>query len=119
MTKFKEGDRVRVICPSEDCEWDDGDGYGEDYERAIELQEAGEPLIVDTHYDGCNDLLIIGLNWFLLEQLEHWVEPNVNHVKVNLSTYKDDSNLTEEDKQVIKYYVKNNNLQELNVNSVV
>ena len=41
------------------------------------------------------------------------VVDNVNHVKVNLSTYKDDSNLTAEDKKVIAKYVKNNNLIEL------
>ena len=113
ITKFEAGDRVRVICRSEDCEWDDGDGYSEEYDTAMRLQERGEPLIVDTYHEGCNDLLIQGLNWFLLEQLEHWVKPNVNHVVLSLSTYKDDSNLTEEDKKVIAKYVKNNNLIEL------
>ena len=112
MTKFKAGDRVRVICPSEDCEWDDGNGYGEEYEDALTIQGDDGWLVA---YEDSSDesVQIEELNYFLLEQLEHWVETNVNHVKVNLSTYKDDSNLTEEDKKVIAKYVKNNNLIEL------
>ena len=113
MTKFKVGDRVRVICSSYQCEWDDGDGFGEDYETAIDWQEEGTPLIVDTIHEDCSVVLVRGLNWFLLEQLEHWVEPNVNHVKLKLSEYESSDELTEEDKQVIKEYVKNNNLIEL------
>ena len=116
MSKFNAGDRVYVVCRSEDL----GTGcMGESYEQAISLQDAGVPLIIDSCYDNDSDALIVGLNWFLLEQLEHWVEPNVNRIKIKLSEYEASDALTEEDKLVIKDYVKKNNLQELNVNLVV
>lgn len=112
ITSVRAGDRLRVICRSEDCEYSDDDGYGEAYDDALIMQGDTGWLEAYEDSDG-HDVQIAGLNYFLLEQLEHWVEPNVNHVKVNLSTYKDDSNLTVEDKKVIEDYVKINNLIEL------
>ena len=111
ITEFMAGDRVRVICRAE--ELSGGEYYGEDYDGATKMQEEGTPLYIQSVCDEDGDGKLEGLNWFRLKQLEHWVETNVNHIKVNLSTYKDDSNLTEEDKKVIAKYVKNNNLIEL------
>ena len=111
MIEVKAGDRVRVICSSEELLGED-EGYGEDYHDAI-LMQGEDGWLVAYEDSSISDVQIAGLNYFLLEQLEHWVESNVNHVKVNLSTYKDNSNLTAEDKKVIAKYVKNNNLIEL------
>ena len=113
MTKFQAGDRVRVICRSEETAYCGSAGYGEHYDMAMMMEEEGTPIYIYEYCEGDDDAQLEGLNWFVLEQLEHWVKPNVNHVKVNLSTYKGNSNLTEEDKKVIAKYVKNNNLIEL------
>ena len=116
---YKVGDKVRVMKPSRECSINGepvGDGYGELYHKAIAWQEEGTPLIVTEAGD--IDVHIAGLNYFLHEQIEPW-DHGIHKVYVLLSTYKDDELLSDEDKEVIKFYVKNNTTIELNKEAVV
>ena len=107
MQVFNVGDRVRVTKTSEECGYRH---YMEDYGRAMRWTEEGRPLIIGGV--GHGSVYIEGLNNFKKEQIELF---NDDIVTTLLSTYETDDNLEDEDKLIIKEYVKNNKLIELSL----
>jgi len=107
MQVFNVGDRVRVTKTSEACghRW-----YAEEFNRAVRLMAEDHPLVIDRVNK--TSVHIRGLNNFKKEQIELF---NDDIVTTLLSTYETDDNLEDEDKLIIKEYVKNNKLIELSL----
>lgn len=101
MDRFKAGDLVRVICRSHETSW--GEFYGEMYNAAVEQQDGGEPLVIE-HPSSDDDYYIVGLNYFLYEQLAPW---NTNLITVSSLDYMDNEELSDEDKLIIKEHLDN------------
>tara|TARA_R110000824_G_scaffold312283_2_gene499372 strand:- start:270 stop:521 length:252 start_codon:yes stop_codon:yes gene_type:complete len=82
----------------------------EAYGMVMRWTEEGRPLVID--YVNKTSVHIKGMNNFKKEQLELF---NDDIVTTLLSTYETDDNLEDEDKLIIKEYVKNNKLIELSL----